>query len=367
MTAFDCRIATIPTRRRADHAGLAGLRARKGTSMLLAPFSRPLACALVTSSLALGAAPALAADKVTFQLDWLPGGDKAPIYVCIHQGICADHDLDVSINPGRGSSEAITFLSTGRADIGTGGIESVMAAIALENAPIKAVSSVYTRAPHAFYTLKSSGIDSIEKVRGQEVVTSPFTSSNVFLPLVLSEMGMTEDDITLTKADPGALGPMLMTGAADVMVAWMTDVTRYSNQAAEAGHELNIMPWSTGGLDLYGLVLISSDKFLEERPEVAKRFVDAYRESVKFTYENPELAAESVVAMVPELQMENVVGSVKDMLVLAFNEVTEADGQGALTSDRLVQTWDWVSKAQDLDPAALEPEAIVDRRFLSGM
>ncbi len=327
--------------------------------------SRLLASAVLAT--ALSAAPALAADKVTFQLDWLPGGDKAPIFVCVHSGICAEHGLDVTINPGRGSSEAITFLSTGQSDIGTGGIEAVMAAVARENAPVKVVSSIYTRAPHAFYTLKSSGIDTLEAVRGHEVVTSPFTSSNVFLPLVLAEMGMSEDDITLTKADPGALGPMLMTGAADVMIAWMTDVTRYTNQAKEAGHELNIMPWSTGGLDLYGLVLIASDTFMEERPEVAQRFVDAYRASVKFTYENPELAAESVVAMVPELQMENVVGSVKDMLVLAFNEVTEADGQGALTPARLAQTWEWVSKAQDLPMDALDPESIVDRRFLSGM
>ena len=28
----------------------------------------------------------IAADQVTFQLDWLPGGDKAPVYVGIHEG-----------------------------------------------------------------------------------------------------------------------------------------------------------------------------------------------------------------------------------------------------------------------------------------
>jgi len=200
-------------------------------------------------------------DEVTFQLDWLPGGDKAPIYVCIQEGICEAHGLDVTINGGRGSSEAITFLATGQSDIGTGGIEALMAAIANDDVPVKAVASVYTRAPHAFYTLTSSGIDSLEAVEGKKVVTSPFTSSNVFLPLVLDEMGMSEDDIELIKADPGALGPMLMTESVDVMIAWMTDVTRYTNQAAEAGHELNIMPWSTGGLDLYGLVLMGSDRF----------------------------------------------------------------------------------------------------------
>lgn len=336
--------------------------------MTLPRLSRSLAGLFAAGTLAaaLTAPAAQAADPVTFQLDWLPGGDKAPIYVCVHRGICAEHGLDVTINGGRGSSEAITFLGTGRSDIGTGGIEALMAAIARDQVPVRAVASVYTRAPHAFYTLKSSGLDTIESVKGKHIVTSPFTSSNVFLPLVLSQMGMSEDDIQLTRADPGALGPMLMTGAVDVMIAWMTDVTRYTNQAASAGHELNIMPWSTGGLDLYGLVLIASEKFMDERPEVAQRFVDAYRASVRFTYENPELAAESVVAMVPELEMENVVGSVRDMLVLAFNEVTEADGQGALTPERLAQTWEWVSQAQELPMDALDPEAAVDRRFLPG-
>lgn len=331
----------------------------------LAQVSRAAVVAVSTAGLGTGAIAA-DLDKVTFQLDWLPGGDKAPIYVCIQEGICEAHGLDVTINSGRGSSEAITFLATGRSDIGTGGIEALMAAVANDNVPVKAVASVYTRAPHAFYTLTSSGIDSLAGVEGKRVVTSPFTSSNVFLPLVLREIGLSEDDISLIKADPGALGPMLMTETVDVMIAWMTDVTRYTNQATEAGHELNIMPWSTGGLDLYGLVLLASEQFLKNRPEVAQRFIDAYRESVAFTYANPERAAESVVAMVPELTIENVVGSVNDMLVLAFNEVTEADGQGALTPERLAQTWAWVAQAQDLDPAALDPEAIVDRSFLPG-
>ena len=49
---------------------------------------------------------------------------------------------------------------------------------------------------------------------------------------------MTEADITLTKSDPGALGPLLMTGQADAIIAWLTDVSRYTGQAAEAGKEI---------------------------------------------------------------------------------------------------------------------------------
>ncbi|TVP73453.1 MAG: hypothetical protein EA339_03265 [Rhodobacteraceae bacterium] len=310
------------------------------------------------------ALPAMAADKVTFQLDWLPGGDKSAIYVCIHHGFCADAGIEVSLEPGRGSSEAITKLATGTSEIGLAGIEALMAARANENVPVTAVMNVFNMGPHAFYTTTETGITTLADVRGRSVATSPFTSSNVFLPLVLEENGMTEDDISLTRSDPGALGPLLMTGQSDAIIAWLTDVSRYQGQAREAGKELVILPWADAGLELYSASLVASDTFLAERPDVAKRFVAAFKQSLEFAQANPEGAAEAVAAVVPELSAEDVLGSWLDASKLAFNELTETYGLGAFDADRLAATWTRVAAAQGLDPAALDPESIVDRSFM---
>ena len=310
------------------------------------------------------AGAAQAQDKVTYQLDWLPGGDKAPIYVCIHEGFCADAGLEVSIEPGRGSSEAITKIATGTSDIGSAGIEALMAARATEDVPVTAVMNIFNTGPHAFYTTADSGIASITDVKGKTVATSPFTSSNVFLPLVLDENGMAEGDITLTKADPGALGPLLMTGQADAIIAWLTDVSRYTGQATEAGKEIVILPWADAGLELYSASLVANDSFLAERPDVAKRFIAAFTQSLEFANANPDAAAEAVAAVVPELSAEDVKGSWLDASKLAFNEVTETYGLGAFDADRLAATWDRVAASQGLDPASLDPETIVDRSFM---
>lgn len=309
--------------------------------------------------------PALAADKVTYQLDWLPGGDKAPIYVCIHQGFCADAGLEITLEPGRGSSEAITKIATGTSDIGSAGIEALMAARATENVPVTAVMNVFNTGPHAFYTTSDSGITTLADVKGKSVATSPFTSSNVFLPLVLGENGMTEADIELTKSDPGALGPLLMTGQSDAIIAWLTDVSRYQGQAKEAGKELVILPWADAGLELYSASLVASDTFLSERPDVATRFLAAFKQSMEFANENPDAAAEAVAAIVPELNAEDVKGSWLDASKLAFNDVTEQFGLGAFDAARLAATWTRVAAAQGLDEASLDPESIVDRSFLS--
>jgi len=320
----------------------------------------------LAASTTLASAGALqAADAVTYQLDWLPGGDKSPIYVCIHEGFCADAGLDVTIEPGRGSSEAVTKLATGTSDIGVAGIGALMAAKATEGVPVTAVMNIFNMGPHAFYTTADTGIAALADVKGKSIATSPFTSSNVYLPLVLADNGMSEEDIALTKADPGALGPLLMTGQADAIIAWLTDVSRYTGQAEEAGKEIVVLPWADAGLELYSASLVASDAFLAERPDVAKRFIAAFTQSLIFAYENPEKAGEAVAAIVPELSAEDVMGSWLDASKLVFNEVTEQYGLGAFDADRLAATWDRVAASQGLDPAALDPESVVDRSFMA--
>ncbi len=324
--------------------------------------SKTVLAAAVASIAACGSAAAL--DKVTYQLDWLPGGDKSPIYICIQEGFCEEAGIEVSIEPGRGSTEAITKLATGSSDIGSAGLGALMAAKATEGVPVTAVMTLFNTGPHAFYTTKDTGITKLTDVKGKKIATSPFTASNVYLPLVLADNGMSEDDITLTKADPGALGPMLMTGQQDAIIAWLTDVTRYTNQAKEAGKEIVYLPWADAGLVLYSASLVAADKFLEERPEVAKRFLAAFKKSVEFAQANPDKAGEAVAAIVPELAAEYVTGSWLDASKLVFNEVTEKDGLGTIEPERLAATWSRVAAAQGLDPAVLDPESIVDRSFM---
>lgn len=328
-------------------------------------FKKSIFSALALSAVLLAPSTStFAADEVTYQLDWLPGGDKSPIYICVQEGFCEDAGISVSIEPGRGSSEAITKIATGSSDIGSAGLGALMAAKATESVPVTAVMSLFNTGPHAFYTTADTGIAALTDVEGKKIATSPFTASNVYLPLVLADNGMSESDIELTKADPSALGPLLMTGQTDVIIAWLTDVSRYTSQAQDAGKEIVILPWADAGLVLYSASLVANDKFLAERPEVAKRFIAALKKSVEFAQANPDKAGAAVSTMVPELSASDVTSSWLDASKLVFNEVTEKDGLGVFEAERLAATWDRVAAAQGLDPASLDPESVVDRSFI---
>ncbi len=319
--------------------------------------------ASIAAALSTFASSPFAADKVTFQLDWLPGGDKAPVYVGIEEGIFADAGLDVSIANGRGSTEAITKIATGTADIGVADIVALLAAKATDDVPVTGVYSVFSIAPHTFVFPSDSGIKSVKDVAGKKIATSPFTSSNLFLPLLLEVNGVPEDSITLTKVDPGALGPMMITGATDVVISWVTSVENYKAQAAQAGMELSILPWDDAGLEFYATSVIASDKFLAERPDVAKRFVEAYAKAIEFTWAHPEKAAQDVHSIVPEVDVSTALSTINSIRGLVYNPISDANGLGAFDPERLATTWQWTAKAQGLDEAAFDPETAVNRSF----
>ncbi|MGP8306948.1 ABC transporter substrate-binding protein [Vibrio sp. YIC-376] len=314
-------------------------------------------------SLLCASGSSLAADKVTFQLDWLPGGDEAPVFVGVQQGFFAEEDLDVTILGGKGSTDAITKVATGTADIGYADIVALMVAKANDNVPVKAIYSLFNKAPYAFFVLDDSGVKSVKDVSGKTIVTSPFTSANVFLPIMLKKNGIDENSVKVLKADPGALNPMLITGQSDVMISWMTDRVKNTEQAEQAGKKLNVLPWYDAGLEFYSASVIASDKFMSENPDVVKRFVKAYVKAVEYTWAHPEESGTAIHKMVPDVDANQASDTIKSIRSLVMNEVSERDGVGVFTPARLNETWKWTAEAQGLDLGKFDPETAISRQF----
>ena len=322
---------------------------------------------ILSLSVLVTSASSFAMDKVTFQLDWLPGGDKAPVYVGVEQGFFAEQDLDVTILQGKGSTDAITKVATGIADLGSSDIVALLVAKANDNVPVKGVYSIFSKAPYAFYALSGSGINSVDDVSGKTIVTSPFTSANVFLPLLLKKNGVDESSVKVLKADPGALNPMLITGQSDVMISWITDAVKNQQQAKQAGKKIDIFPWYDAGLEFYSSSVIASDRMMAERPDVVKRFLKAFDKAVAYTWENPEKSAQAVHDVVPEVDTQQAADTIKSIRDLVINEVSERDGIGAFTPVRLAETWKWTAEAQDIELEKLNPENAISREFFQGV
>ncbi|MBV8537191.1 MAG: ABC transporter substrate-binding protein [Alphaproteobacteria bacterium] len=309
-------------------------------------------------------AVASAADHVVFQLGWLPGGDRSPVYIGVQEGFFAKENLDVKILTGRGATDVVTKLATGVADFGEAGLDSVLAAKAAGPTPITAVMAYFTKPPDALLTSTASGITSLKDAVGKKVATSPFTSSNLAWPLVLTANGVDPGSVELIKVDAAVLGSMLASGKIDAVISWITSVPPIDNMMKDAGKTLRVLPWSQYGYEGYSQCIVASDKALAERPDVARRFLKVMRQSVQFMHDNPQRAAEDVKAIVPDLDITALRAQADVAIQLAFNEVTTHDGLGMFSPERVRQTWDWVSKTNGFPPDKVDPMSAVSTKFL---
>jgi NitT/TauT family transport system substrate-binding protein len=310
------------------------------------------------------AAPAQAAEKVVFLIDWLPAGDKAVPYLGVQKGLFADEGLEVTIQSGRGSSDVVTKLGTGAGDMGTGGLAALLQARAQSPIAVKAVASIYTVQQDAIFTTEDSGISSLKDVAGKTIATATFSSSNVSWPLVLKANGIDAAKVDLLKADPGALAPMLAAGKVAGTINWVTVAPAFVKPLGETGKKLKVISWSDYGFDGYGLSLFASEKILTERPETVKKFLRAYMKATAMAIADPTAAAAAVKAMVPEIDADVARAQFTSSVPLMVNDISKKDGTGAFEKALLARTWKWTAEAQNMPLDKLDPETAVDRTFL---
>jgi NitT/TauT family transport system substrate-binding protein len=308
--------------------------------------------------------PLIAAETVKVQFDWLPSGEKAAFYLGVEKGVFAAEGLDVVILPGRGTADALAKLGAGVADVGTGGLSTLLSAKANGQLPVTALIPIFTKQPDAVATVSRNNIATLKDLVGKRVASAPFSSSTPMWPAILKANGIDPATIRLQKIDPVALPAMLAEGKVDAVMAWVNEVPRYQSVLDGVGLKLVMLPWSDFGFDGYGLTLFASDRFLKDHPETARKFVRAYLKALRMSQADPAAAAAATHNAAHEVDVDVALGEWQATSALVFNEVTQKDGLGVFDKTRLADTWMWVAKSEGLDPKMLDPETAVDRSFL---
>ncbi|RFA28421.1 sulfonate/nitrate transporter [Alkalilimnicola ehrlichii] len=315
--------------------------------------------------LAASTTAAFAADKIRWMNDWLPSGDKAAIYLGVEQGFFAEEGIEVEIINGRGSSEVVTRLAAGAADMGTGGLPALLQAKAEQTINVSAVMSIYSMQPDLLILPEGSPIRSLADVEGKTLGTATFSASNVIWPILLRSNDIDPDSVNLVRMDPGALGPMLAAGRVDGTINWITKIPSFAEVMQEAGKDVEVILWSDYGLDGYGLSVLASDRLIQRNPDLVERATRAYSRALALAVENPRLAAEALKAHVPEMDVELAAAEFEASIPLIVNDISDANGIGTFEPELLAKTWEWVARSQELALDALDPTSAIDTRFIA--
>ncbi len=272
------------------------LRARRRTPTLLAGLA-----ALGTIVLAAGATPALAATKLDFVLNWVPGGDHIPYYYARKMGWYEKEGITLNIEPGKGSALATQKVGAGANPIGLADMAGVLVAKG-KGADTVAVFNVYANSPQGLYWLKSSGIKSVKDLAGRKIGNPAADGARVMWPALAKANGMDPKSVTWVNIDANAKLAGLKSKAIDATTSFYNIHHIFQR---ELGDDMGFLAWSDAGLNPYGNSIIVNAKYLAANKPVIEKFVKVTQKAFAACVEKPEPCVQAMLNDNGALKFDN--------------------------------------------------------------
>jgi NitT/TauT family transport system substrate-binding protein len=330
--------------------------ARRAFSMLAA--AATLLCGLGLSE------PAAAEDTaIKFQLDWRFEGPSAFFLLPVAKGQFKAEKLNVTVDAGNGSGNAVNRVASGAYDMGFADLAALMEFQAnnptAPNKPV-AVMMVYNNTPAAVFALKKSGIKTPADLTGKKLGAPVFDAGRRAFPIFQKANGV--GTVEWVAMDPSLRETMLAKGDLDAITGfYFTSLLNLEARGVKA-EDVVVLPYPKFGVKLYGNAIIVGEEFLKKNPEAVKAFLRAFTKGAKAVLADPKAA----VAVVKERDgIVNADLEERRLRLAIESSVATADaraeGFGALSKPRLAlmasQVGDAFATKSRINPDAVWSDA----------
>lgn len=314
------------------------------------------------------ATSALAQDtKIAFQLDWRFEGPAAMFLLPKAKGYFAAEKLDVTVDAGNGSGNAVNRVASGTYQMGFADLAALIEFVGnnptAPNKPV-AVMMVYDYTPAAVLSLKKSGIKSPADLNGKKMGAPVFDAGRRAFPIFVKANKLDSGKIAWTAMDPPLRETMLVKGDVDAITGFYFTSLLNLNARGVKDEDIDVMMYPKYGVDLYGNAIIVSEQFLKEKPEAVKAFLRAFSKgmkdvladpdgSIKFVKDRDALVDEALEKKRMKLAIETVIATPD----------AKANGLGGVTQKRLDDMVTQVTSAFEVKNP-VKPDAIFNSSYL---
>ncbi len=224
----------------------------------------------LVAAISLGlAAPAGAGEAVSFMLNWVAGGDHAPVFWAKQQGWYTDAGIDLKIEPGKGSTMSSKRVGIGKNPLGIADLGTALVNKG-KGANLTAVFNIYANSPYGLYWKKSSGIKGIKDFAGKKIGNPPWDAARQMWPAMAKAAGMDEKSVTWVNVQPNAKIAALKSDAIDVTTSFYNIHFIFQRVF---GDDMGFLALRDIGINPYGNSVIVNGDYLKQKPEVVGAFV----------------------------------------------------------------------------------------------
>jgi NitT/TauT family transport system substrate-binding protein len=288
-------------------------------------------------------------------MGFIPNVQFTPMYVALEQGYFADENLEVELDYGM-ETDAISLLGAGELQFAIGSGDQVILARS-RGLPVVYVYDWYNRFPVSVVSLKESGIETPEDLRGKTVGISHLQGASYVGWRALAEAaGLSETDVTLV-AIGYTQAAALTSGQVDAAVCY------YMNepvQMQQGGTEVNLMLVADYAASLPTNGIITNEATIAERPDLVERLLRAFHRGLQFTLDNPDEAFAIAERAVPEISGNR---EVQRAVLDASLELWQAEGLGLSDEESWAQASEIMLRAGLID-TEVDPSQAFTNQFV---
>lgn len=264
----------------------------------LGKWAMPALLPLLALAIGAGTAPAPGLEPVPFMLDWTPNHSQAYLFVAQARGFFAEQGLRVALAVPKHPADPIDLVAAGKYPLAISYSTDVLLARD-KGQPVVSIASVVQHPLDSVMTLKTSGIDALEKLAGKRVGHNGTASALAYLRTIFRRYGVDPRSVTLVNVGYD-LVDSLAKGRVDALIGgyWVYEKLILERR----GHAVNAWHLEDIGIpDHPELVIITSEKIIKEHPTLLKRFLAAATKGAEWSLANPVEAIDVLVGQHPKL------------------------------------------------------------------
>ncbi|SNT22088.1 NitT/TauT family transport system substrate-binding protein [Noviherbaspirillum humi] len=305
--------------------------------------------------------------KVRFQLDWRFEGPAALFLVAKSKGYFANEKLDVTIDAGNGSGNAVNRVASGSYDMGFADMAALMEFVGNNpSAPSKPVGvmMVYNDTPAAVLALKKSGIRKPADLAGKKLGAPVFDAGRRAYPIFAKANGLNASAANWVSMDPPLRETMLAKGDVDAITGFYFTSLLNLNARGIKDEDVVVLSYPDNGVKMYGNAIIASETFVKQKPEAIKGFLRAFARAAKDVMENPDASIKTLKER--DSLVDEKLEARRLKLAIASSIATpsaRAEGFGQVTGPRLSLMASQVSDAYNTK-TRVDPNLVWNGSFL---
>ncbi len=248
-------------------------------------------------------------NSVTIRLKWLHQSQFAGYYVAEQEGFYKDKGINVKLVPGGAETPSIQIVAGGSEQFGVSGMSQLIEARA-QGIPIVALATTYRKNPLIWFGIDEN-IRTPQDLVGKKVGLTVGSNSDLLFRAMLKKTGVDINDITIVPVKYNL--SLLLEKKVDVYEGYLTD---QPITAELAGYKTYIINPSDYGINFYGDTLFTTEKVIQENPDLVKRVTRATLKGWQFAYDHPEKAVDYVLMYSDQLNKEQEMRGMKASLEL---------------------------------------------------